>query len=208
MWGLLSPNFLICSISGFFTSVSLHPGYILESPGGGGCCWTSQCSGLTLKQWHQHCLNLPVHLPPQDPSENEWLNDFKGPLLFLSFQVFIVPQSQVEISFFNVFTKLGRNSCEVPLHLLFVLIFTYGGTCPLISSSHSLTNVIELKFQLKTIKQKKLFWAPCWQFIEPRKHLNFFLSRINAKMICTVVANENFHSDAKPSILFFLGVSD
>ena len=101
-WALLTPNFLICSLSGFFyTSESSSWLHIRITRGRGGECWTSQCSGLTLQQWHQHSLNpSQPTFPSQDPSENEWLNDFKGPLLFCHFMSSSCPNLKLRFLFF------------------------------------------------------------------------------------------------------------
>ena len=106
-WALLTPNFLICSISGFFsTSESSSWLHIRITWVGGG-----RVLNLLVLRPHPATMtsalfkSLLVHLPSPrsqctDNSENQWLNDCKGPLLFYHFMSSLCPNLKLRFLFF------------------------------------------------------------------------------------------------------------
>lgn len=104
-WALVTPNFLICSISGFYTGESSSSHIRITWVGGG------RVLNLPVLRPHPATMtsalfkSLLVHLPSPrsqctDNSENQWLNDFKGPVRFCHFISSLCPSLKLRFLFF------------------------------------------------------------------------------------------------------------
>lgn len=117
--------------------VGLHPVCTLSHLG----AFKTLHAWLHSDQWHQHADAQPSGLfkaPRKDP--RLWTRLRTADLIILKGLCFSIiscfyqaPIQSCDFSSFNVFTKLGRNSCDVllsPLSICCLFLFTYDGTQP------------------------------------------------------------------------------